>query len=425
MFLIYRAKLFKLLYKNIVKFFNNHCLDLKYIAFQKIKQNQYNKSKNKKKINKDKILHRIFTNQNPNNIFQNNKCLIFNNKNNEIKRTNSSYNYFMNNINSQRTINKNGNSKINKSMTTNNNCIQIIKRKNQSESKKNGEESSELCRNIYELKEKYEEIQKRKSLEQQYNNNNNKINILYNDKKMNIKTKNNNNNYNNLTKYIYKKKKLDNFNDKYNTNDIRSFSNKYNKKFINKTGEHFISNINNSLEKTKKLNQKYEINKNNIMNRLYNANMKRKKEKKCCIRKKIKNIKSSDKRLFVNINYVYLSNINMKGKNIKYNEKLLEIKNPDNFSIKIKNNNNNYKYDIVNTNGSILTGIKEENESSIINYTDSVNSVDYYKKTNKNKYKNISTNDKYLFSCINFITKNIKRILLKNNYNFFKKQLYI
>ncbi len=420
LFLIYRAKLFKLLYKNLVKIFNNHTLDLKNIAFQKIKQKKYSTSKKKKNI---RILHRIFPY--PNNLFKKNQSLICNNNknNNKIKKNNSIFNQIMKSINTQGKENKNDNKRRINSLSTKNNCAQFIKRKNQSESKRNGEDSSELCRNINDLREKYEEIQKRKILE---NHHNDKSNHLYNNKTLNIQNNNSNKNYKNIAKYIYKKKKLDNYGDKYNTSYIRSNSNKSNKKkkkYINKNIVHFNENINNSLENIKNLNDNHEINKNNIMKRLNNIYLKRKKDKKYCIRKKIKNIRSSDKRLFVNINYVYSSNIDMKGKNIKYNEKLLEIKNPDNFSISKKKYNNNYVYNSFRANGNILSGIVEENESSIINYTDSFNSMDCYKKGNKNKYKNIY-NDKYLYSCINFITKNINRIILKKTYNFFKKKIY-
>ena len=75
----------------------------------------------------------------------------------------------MKSINTQGKDNKNDNQRRINSLNTKNNCAQFIKRKNQSESKRNGEDSSELCRNINDLREKYEEIQKRKIIENHHN----------------------------------------------------------------------------------------------------------------------------------------------------------------------------------------------------------------------------------------------------------------
>ena len=450
LFLIYRAKLFKLLYKSLVKFFNNHFLALKYLAFQNLKQ--FIKCRTKKLIHKEKILHRIFPQQNNiNNIYKKNKFYLYN-PSKETKRINTKFNNYINNKPDKNKKRENNN--LNSSMTTSRNCVQFIKRKNQSESKRRLE-SSEMCRNINDLKEKYEEIQKRKFLEYSinksniYNNKNKKItNINKKNKKPNMMN-------NNISKYIYKKKKLENYNDKYNSNSNyinhkRSISNRNKKNNYNTESDgiktlNINRNISNSLEKKRYFYPKHEINKFYILNRLYNINKKKKKEtknkkgkitqkdqndlnklNKFCIRKIIKNIKSSDKRLFVNINYVYLSNIDMKGKKIKYNENLLKINNSDNFSITKKANNIN----MFNRDKSIC--IIEEEDSSIINYTDSVNSVDYKKgKKIKNNLSNsiinqsISINDKYLFSCVNFITKNIRKVIVKNNYNLFKKKIDI
>ena len=446
LFLIYRAKLFKLLYKSLVKFFNNHFLTLKHLAFKYLKQ--FSKCKTKKLIHKEKILHRIFPQQNNiNNVYKKNKFYFYN-QNKEAKKINMKFN---NNINNNLDKNKKReNNNLNSSMITSRNCVQFIKRKNQSESKRRLE-SSEMCRNINDLKEKYEEIQKRKFLEycinknNIYNNKNKKItNLIKKNKKPTMMN-------NNISKYIYKKKKLENYNDKYYSNNInhkRSISNR-NKKINYNTESDDIKtlninrNISNSLEKKRYFYPKHEINKLNILNRLYNINKKNKKEtknkkgkiiekdqndlnklNKFCIRKIIKNIKSSDKRLFVNINYVYLSNIDMKGKKIKYNENLLEIKNSDNFSIMKKANTIN----MFNRDKSIC--IIEEEDSSVINYTDSANSVDFKKgKKIRNNLSNsiinqsISINDKHLFSCVNFISKNIRKVIIKNSYNFFKKKI--
>ena len=137
------------------------------------------------------------------------------------------------------------------------------------------------------------------------------------------------------------------------------------------------------------------------------------------IKKKIKILKSEDNRLFITINYAYLSNTEIEGKKTKYNNNILKIYNSDKFSIikkmKIKKIKNKDK----------IIGIIEE-ESSNINYTnDSNNSTDNkieskIKNINKNT---INKNDKYLFSCVNFILKTIKRIILKNYFEYYEKKL--
>ena len=140
---------------------------------------------------------------------------------------------------------------------------------------------------------------------------------------------------------------------------------------------------------------------------------------KFMIKKKIKILKSEDNRLFITINYAYLSNTEIEGKKTKYNNNILKIYNSDKFSIikkmKIKKIKNKDK----------IIGIIEE-ESSNINYTnDSNNSTDNkIESKTKNINKNsISKNDKYLFSCVNFILKTIKRIILKNYFEYYEKKL--
>ena len=72
-----------------------------------------------------------------------------------------------------------------------------------------------------------------------------------------------------------------------------------------------------------------------------------------------------------------------------------------------------------------IIGIIEE-ESSNINYTNDSNNSTDNKIENKTKNINknsISKNDKYLFSCVNFILKTIKRIILKNYFEYYEKKL--
>ena len=406
LFLIYRAKLFYLLYKSLIKYINIYFISLKDYAFNKIKQYEI-----KNTIQKDKILKRLFPN-------------YFNTQ----SKIGSNIDYYPGKkLKNKRRINHKVNISINNSINTCKSCIQIIRKKNESESQKRGD-SSEMCRNIYDLKEKYEEIQKRKNFREYHMNN------------MYIKNKNM---FADSTPYcIYKKKKLDYYNDKnYSTLNIVNNSNKfYNNTYYKKKLSNSIfqskekKEFNNRKEKMKKIimakkaNNK-ELNKNLNKSKSNNKNEQKDLNKlnKFLIRKIIKNIKSTDKRLFVNINYVYLSNIELKGKKEKYNNSILKIINLDNFSIK-KNGKNNTKI-----NRDKLIRIIEEEESSNFNCThDSNNSLEYknskslrnlYSNNNSNSNRTSILNDKYLNSCANFVYKTIKRVVLRNSYNFFKKRI--
>ena len=400
LFLIYRAKLFNLLYKSLLKYINIYFISLKEYAFNKIKL-----YKIKSTIQKDKILKRLFPNK---------------------SRIPSNIDYYAGKIlKNKRRINHKVYFSINNSINTCKSCIQIIRKKNESESHKRGD-SSEMCRNIYDLKEKYEEIQKRKNFREYH------INNMY------IKNKNMVGDCS--PSCIYKKKKLDNYNDKnYSTVNIVSNSNKYynntyykkkvcNSLFESKEKKEF----NNRKEKMKKIlsakkENNNDLNKSNSKSNNNNDQKDLNKLNKFLIRKIIKNIKSTDKRLFVNINYVYLSNIELKGKKEKYNNTILKVINIDNFSIK-KNTKNNTKI-----NRDKLIRIIEEEESSNFNYThDSNNSLEYknsrsirnmHSNNNSNSNRTSIFNDKYLNSCANFVYKTIKRVVLKNSYNFFKKSI--
>jgi hypothetical protein len=286
-----------------------------------------------------------------------------------------------------------------------------------------------MCRNIYDLKEKYEEIKKRKNFREYH------INNMYIKNKSIVAESSPN--------CIYKKKKLDNYNDKnYSTLNIVNKSNKYfNKAYYKKKATNSLfenkekKEFNNHKEKMKKIIMRKKVKNNDLNKNLNKSNNKNSKNEqkdlnklnKFLIRKIIKNIKSTDKRLFVNINYVYLSNIELKGKKEKYNNNILKIINIDNFSIK-KNEKN-----ITKINRDKLIRIIEEEESSNYNYThESNNSLEYknsksfrniYSNNNSNSNRTSIMNDKYLNSCANFVYKTIKRVVLRNSYNFFKKRI--
>ena len=326
--------------------------------------------------------------------------------------------------------------------------VQFIRKKNESESKTRGE-SSELYRNINNLKEKHEELQKRKNFKEHQmtaeNFYKNKLANLYIKNKYLFDIKNH------TSRAIYKRKKLDDNYDRvisaYNTNKVKK-----NDKNIEKRITYLKKKVNNSLE----IKEKKEDNnsKDKITKNKYDIINKKKSNKlnNYFIRKMIKNIKSSDKRLFVNINYIYLTDNKIIWKKGKYSNDNLKITNSDNISFisirkKVKNKRKINKEKLVGIisnrkkikkkrkiNKEKLVGILEEDESSYFNGNhDSNNSFEYgnsksfrniYSKSISN-YNNKSTliNDKYLYSCIKFIYITIRRIILQNSYNLFKKRI--
>ena len=422
LFLIYRAKLFKILYKNLYIFLNKYFILLKQYAFKILKN--YYKYKNNNLLNKEKNSYTLYQKQQKSNFISNKRKKI-------ITRINKFLNMKRNNV-----YDRNEDS-INFSKS----CANFIKNKNLSEMNER-KDNFEMCRSLNYLKEKYEEIQKRKKSEKSKSNSfTNKDMTTFTDKKENIY---NNNSINNL-KGIYRKKRLEGFNDKsdflFTNNKLKStlnnlkndfkkvklfkkksfgdlerkifdYNNKNNKK--EKKGEYIlekkqnveqnsINNIKNKSYTLKKINDSKDLNKLN----------------KYFIRKIIKNIKSSDKRLFININYAYLSNIQMKGKKEKYNKNILKIKNSIHFSIIRDNNNNKDKLgEIIEEEPSNFNYTNNSNNSNISN-----NSFDSKMEQNSKIINSNNINNKYLISCVNFIIKSIKRIFIRNSFKFFKKRV--
>ena len=409
LFLVYRAKLFNLLYKNLSKYYNKLSLELKYFAFQKIKKYH---TKNKK--SKGNLSHRLYPRKT---FISKNITKINNDKINKLKRdTNTT-------IRTKERINN----RINDSMSTCRSFVQFIRKKNESESKTRGE-SSELYRNINNLKEKHEELQKRKNFkEYQMSAENfykNKLTNLY------IKNKYLFDKKINTSRAIYKRKKLDDNNERFisanNTIKVNKKERSNEKKvaYLKKK----VNNVLEIKEKKEKNNHEDKITKNKLD--ILDKN-KTNKLKNYFNRKMIKNIKSSDKRLFVNINYIYLTDNNVIWKKGKFNNDILKIIKSDNISFTSirKKARNRRKF-----NKEKLVGIIEEDESSNIYCThDSNNSLEYgNSKSFKNKYsKTINnfnnrttlSNDKYLYSCIKFIYITIRRVILQNSYNLFKKRI--
>ena len=176
----------------------------------------------------------------------------------------------------------------------------------------------------------------------------------------------------------------------------------YNKKtnsYDNKTiNTHFNLNLNNSYN----LNNNYFkafINDDNIHNNNNKIKIKNGVKKKDYKNILVKNIVTSDKRLFIHINYIFCfsSKINKNNK-YKYDNNFLFVKRNTFFSYIMENTCNEKKKNNLIKNNSIY-----ENES--IN------------KSNTNTTKN--NKDKYLFSCLRFIIKNINKVFLKKSFRYF------
>ena len=409
LFLIYRAKLFNLLYKNLSKYYNKLSHELKSFSFQKIKKYKINR-----KIYKENLPPRLYPRKTfiSKNIIKINNCII----NKSVRDTN-------NNIRIKERINN----RINDSMNPCSSFVQFIRKKNESESKTRSG-SSELYRNISNLKEKHEELQKRKNFKEYQMTAEN----FYKNKLTNLHIKNKYlfDKKINTSRAIYKRKKLDYNSDRvisaYNTDKGRKnernseYRATYLKKKVNNVLEIKEKKENNNL-KDKIAKNKCDIRNKKKSNKLNNY----------FIKKMIKNIKSSDKRLFININYIYLNDNNVIWKKGKYSNDNLKIIKSDNISFisnrkKIKNKRK--------INKEKLLGIIEEDESSNFNHTqDSINSFEnrniqsfsniYSKSISNCNNRSTLSNDKYLYSCIKFIYITIRRIILQNSYNLFKKRI--
>ena len=122
----------------------------------------------------------------------------------------------------------------------------------------------------------------------------------------------------------------------------------------------------------------------------------------------VKNIITSDKRLFIHINYIFSHKSNITKK--IYDIKALKIKRNKSLFIPSNKNIIIHKYKSMSSNSFYKTK-NLRNEVNIGNIND---------KSNK---KNIMKNqkDKYLFSCIKFFVKTINRIFLKKLYAQYKK----
>ena len=168
-----------------------------------------------------------------------------------------------------------------------------------------------------------------------------------------------------------------------NLNNSYNLNNKYFKQFINDNDYNYIDLDNEN--KNKKKNYK------NIL---------------------VKNIVTLDKRLFIHINYIFslysqnTLNINKKD---KYDHDLLDIKRIIVFSIIVQTKHTKHKKKSLSNNSFFSGGNSRNNNTVFENENEKINKTNYI-KDNK---------DKYLFSCVKFIIKNINKVFLKKAFRYF------
>jgi hypothetical protein len=173
----------------------------------------------------------------------------------------------------------------------------------------------------------------------------------------------------------------------------------------------FDNKLNNILNLNNSCNLKYSdkyyntfINSNNN-NEKKNNNTKKKDYKNILV----KNIKTSDNRLFIHINYIFSlsQKININNNKI-YGINLLQIKRDIFFSLIVDNINKHQNKNLSNNSFFATTNSRNYNH-----FFEKKN-----EKINKTNY-NKNNKDKYLFSCVKFIIKIINRVFLKKAYKYF------
>ena len=174
-----------------------------------------------------------------------------------------------------------------------------------------------------------------------------------------------------------------------NLNNIISLNNSYNLKLNNNYFQTFINNDNNNSK-----NKNYEIHtkKNNYKNIL------------------VKNIKTTDKRLFIHINYIVSLSQNKNKKKDKYDvSKLIIFR--------------NIFFPIILGNGPSKRQ-KYLSNNSLIGNKNSRNINNFREKEKMSKTNYVKNNkDKYLFSCVKFFIKNINKVFLNKAYKYFLKNV--
>ena len=226
------------------------------------------------------------------------------------------------------------------------------------------------------------------------------------------------NDYNNIRKKKFKSSLSTNKRDKRkmkNKSKKKKLSlpkKKYLEEISSSSSEKYIDNNNNDNSFDKNINNNFTIKTNNniIQPLIYKTSKINKKTKNILE----KNIVTSDKRLFININYISnLSSYENKSRSkSKYKNTSLTIKRNIYFPIfsqkvlKNKTVSNNYFF-ISNNSRNSNKNLEIQN-----------------KKMNMTNYININNDkNKYLNSCIKFIVKNINKVFLRKDFKIFLKRI--
>ena len=177
---------------------------------------------------------------------------------------------------------------------------------------------------------------------------------------------------------------------------------------------------NNSNKNIINLNNSYNLKHNNnyfknFMENYDDINNYNKKEKKNYKNILVKNIQTLDKRLFIHINYIYSLYQGEIKKNEKYEQNLLILE-------------RNIFFSIINEKPYNKLPNKSLSHNSLFAPINTRNNNNIFKKQNKelelNKtnYMN-NTKDKYLYSCVKFIVKNINKVFLNKAYRYFVNKI--
>ena len=182
---------------------------------------------------------------------------------------------------------------------------------------------------------------------------------------------------------------LKNYSFDHNSNKIISLNNSYNLNHNNNYFKNFIENYN-------------DDSNNNTKEKTYKNIL-------------VKNIQTLDKRLFIHINYIYSLYQGENKKNEKYEQNLLILE-------------RNIFFSIINEKPYNKLPNKSLSHNSLFAPINTRNNNNIFKKQNKelelNKtnYMN-NTKDKYLYSCVKFIIKNINKVFLNKAYRYFLNKI--
>ena len=206
-----------------------------------------------------------------------------------------------------------------------------------------------------------------------------------------------------------KKKYLE---EKYDIYPIKNEEENFEDEIYNNRNNSFDNQLNNAIS----LNNSYNLKRNNNAFKTFincnnndNEIINKKKKFKNIL---VKNIKTSDKRIFIHINYIFSHSKKINENNKKYDIKSLNINRNVFFSFIMENSFNKHQNNL--SNNSFYASTNSRNNNHFLEKGN--------EKINKTNY-NKNNQDKYLFSCVKFIIKNINKVFLKKAYIYFINNL--